>query len=124
MIKYLNHEFIRFVISGGVNTLLTYGLYVALLLVMPYQAAYALSYVAGIALAYALNTRFVFQEKAQLKTAAQYPLVYLVQYVTSALFLYVLVDLLRLNESLSYFAVIAATVPITYWLSRVIFKRR
>ena len=56
--KILQVDFARFLVSGGFNTLVTYGLYLLLLNVLSYRISYTIAYVAGIVLAYSLNRFF------------------------------------------------------------------
>ena len=54
--RQISSPFLRFLVSGGVNTLGTYLLYLALLVLLPYWLSYAIAFVSGIALAYVLST--------------------------------------------------------------------
>ena len=115
-------EFILFVLIGGINTGLTYGLYLLLLLIMRYPFAYSGSYVAGIFLSYYLNARFVFRERLRLSKALKYPSVYLVQYLIGLGLLYVLIETLHLDKRVAPLAVVVITVPATFVLSRYIIR--
>ena len=115
-------EFFLFVLIGGINTGLTYGLYLLLLLCMRYPLAYSGSYVAGIFLSYYLNARFVFRERLSLAKALKYPSVYLVQYFLGLGLLYVLIETLHLNKQTAPLAVVLITVPATFVLSRYIIR--
>ena len=53
-------ESVRYLLAGGLNTLASYALYLALLQAMDYRAAYVLAFVAGIALSFALLRHAVF----------------------------------------------------------------
>lgn len=114
--------FVRFLISGGLNTLGTYVLYLALLQLLPYWLSYAIAFVCGIALAYALNRFFVFGAPRSEKKAAMLPLVYLAQYLVGALIVYVWVDLLHMSAALAPLASIAITIPLTFAASHYLFR--
>lgn len=118
------HPFFRFLLSGGLNTLLTWLLYMALMQIMPYWAAYSLSFVAGIALAYTLNRVFVFGQHRGALSVVGLPLVYGVQYGVGMLLLWLWVSVAGLDARLGPLAVVAATVPLTYLLTRTLFLRR
>jgi len=118
----VSSPFVRFLISGGVNTLGTYLLYLALLNWLPYWLSYAIAFVSGIALAYALNRYFVFGAPRSKKKAAMLPLVYLAQYLVGASIVYLWVDLLHLHAAVAPLASIAITVPLTYAASRWLFR--
>ena len=56
-------DYVRFVISGGFNTLLTFLLYSAgILLGLHYALANALAWAVGVAVSFSLNSRFVFRK--------------------------------------------------------------
>jgi putative flippase GtrA len=90
---------------------------------MSYKLAYTLTYLIGIYFSYYLNCRLVFREAAQWSSAIKYPLVYAVQYILGFMLLYGLVDFWNLSESIAPLIVIAATVPVTFMLSRWVIKR-
>lgn len=123
--KYINdktREIITFIICGGVNTLLTYVIYILLNLVFSYSLSYSVSFAAGIFITYFLNSRFVFKEKLSLRKAISYPVVYLVQYLLGIIGLYMLVEIIGIGEVIAPLLIVALTVPITYLLSRAIIK--
>jgi putative flippase GtrA len=116
-------EFVRFVFFGGVNTLLSYSIYVLLLFVVSYPVAYTVSFVAGMFISYCLQARFVFHERLRLSRALQYPVVYMVQYVIGLVLMYLLVDVAEVSKYLAPFFVVMLTLPVTYRLSRYVIKR-
>lgn len=115
-------EFARFLIVGATNTAFSYVVFLALYLVMHYQAAYALSYAAGIVLSYFLNVHFVFKTRRSLASFLKFPFVYLLQYGLGALVLGLLVRK-GVDPRLAMLGVIAITVPITFLASRFVLKR-
>lgn len=120
--RFINREPVRFVFFGAVNTLLTYILYALLLRLLPYQAAYTVSYALGIFISYFLNARYVFREKMRLSRALQYPVVYIVQYLLSIAMLYLLVEVFHIPTLIAPALIVIATVPITFLLSRFIIR--
>ena len=120
--RQIPSPFLRFLLSGGVNTLGTYLLYLALLVFMPYWLSYAIAFVSGIALAYVLNRFFVFGAPRSEKKAAMLPLVYLAQYALGALIVYAWVDTFRWPAAFAPLASIALTLPLTFAGSRWLFK--
>ncbi len=115
----LKAEAVRFLIVGGLNTALTYALYLALLPLLDYMVAYTATYVIGIGLAYLLNTRFVFRVRPSMRTALAFPLVYLAQYVVGVIVLNAAIGLFDMPKPYAMLAVIAVTVPLTFLLSRL-----
>lgn len=120
--RFQNPEFWRFIAAGGINTVLTYIIYAALVIAVPYQVAYGVSYAAGIGMSYLLNARFVFRKKYSLQTFFRYPFVYLVQYLLGSFLLYVSVDILSFDKYAAPFIVIVITTPLTFVLCRFIIK--
>jgi putative flippase GtrA len=122
--KIKNPEFWRFIVAGGINSVLAYMIYAVLVASAPYQVAYGVAYAAGIGISYLLTARYVFREKYSLQTFFRYPVVYLVQYLLGSLLLYVGIEMLSLNKFAAPFFVIAVTIPLTFMLSRFIIKGR
>ena len=115
--------FSRFVVAGAINTALTYLIYVLLALILPYAVAYTITTVLGIFISYFLNARFVFRRKLSFVVAVQYPAVYVTQYLLGLLLLYLLVEKARLSKFLAPILIVAATVPVTFLLSRLVIAR-
>ena len=114
---------IKFVIGGGINTAFTYGLYFGLQFIMPYQEAYALAFAAGIVFSYWFNSAIVFNTHINWKGFFAFPLVYLMQYLLSAVLLSVFVERLDIPKSIAPLAVIVLTIPITFILTRWFLRR-
>lgn len=123
MTKFIDKAPVRFLIAGLVNTLIGYLLYLLLLLILPYQAAYTTSYGAGIFISYYLNSVYVFQRPLRWSSAVQYPLVYLVQYVTGLVTISLLVEQLSVDTRIASLLTILITLPLVYILSRAIIRR-
>jgi putative flippase GtrA len=119
-----DREFIGFVLVGAANTGLTYLLYLALLQIARYPVAYSLTFVVGIFLSYYLNARFVFRVPLQLRKALQYPAVYAIQYLLGLGLLYLMVEILRMNEAIAPLLVVVITVPVTFLMSRYVIRGR
>ena len=122
--KFNRNEFFKFIFFGGINTVLSYAIYVVLLLFLIYPVAYSLAYFLGIFISYYLNSRFVFKRNVRLVKAFQYPLVYLVQYLLGVSLLSVLIEIFSLNKFIAPALVIMITIPVTFSLSRFIIKGR
>jgi putative flippase GtrA len=111
-------EILRFLLTGGVNTAVTYAIYLLAALLVRYQVAYAICFVTGILLSYWLNLRFVFRQAGNWRKLSRYPLVYAVQYVVGALLLEVLVQALGVPVWIAPLVVVASTLPLTFLLSK------
>lgn len=117
-------EFVRYVIAGGVNSVFSYGVYLLLLLILPYPAAYTISYFAGIPTGYVLNALFVFRQPLQWGKAFQFPVVFILQYGLGLLFTVILVDVLHVSETIAPALATALTVPPTFIATRTLLKPR
>lgn len=115
----LANELLRFVVFGGVNTGITFCLFLALCLVMPAPLAYTVTYAFGIVLSYALNSLFVFQTDMSLRTALRFPLVYLVQYLFGLVVVSVLTGWLHVPNAAAMVVVVVTSIPLTFVLSRM-----
>ena len=115
---------LRFLVAGAATTIVTLGLYLLLLNVLPYALAYTVAFVVGILMAYLQNSTFVFRAATSARTFALFPLVYLVQYLVGLAVVAIWVDFLRLPEEVATLAAVAVTLPVTYVLSRWLFVSR
>lgn len=109
---------LRFLTSGALNTLLTLALYWLLLRVMSAQAAYATSFIAGIALSYSLNLHFVFRERHSTRKMLLFPLAHLLIYALGACVLHVAIHRLGIPATVAPVLSIACTVPFSFLLLR------
>lgn len=123
MTATIHREAVRFLVAGGINTALTYAIYLALLHLLHYAVAYTTAYVAGIALAYLLSTYYVFQVRQNTRHALLFPLIYVVQYLLGVVILQIAVKTFSVSPKFAMLVSIAITVPITFGLSRLLLKR-
>lgn len=116
--KLIKLDFARFLASGGFNTTLTYGIYLALLLVPHYSTSHTIPYLIGILLAY-ISIRYVaFKGHRGLKSAIFLPLIYGMQYGLSMLILWCWVEKMGFDDRLAPIAAIVITLPATYFFSK------
>lgn len=113
-------EFMRFILSGASNTLITYLIYLLLFKWIGYRFSYLAAYVAGIIFSYFINTLFVFKAKPTKSTFLMYPLIYVVQYFFCAGILELSVKWLHIDEHFAPLVVVAMSVPLTFVLSRLV----
>jgi len=113
-------EIARFLISGGINTLVTYSIYLLLNQWTSYIIAYSIAYIIGIVVSYLVNAGWVFKKTFNLKSFIFYPLVYLSQYILGITLLYLLVNFVNIHQSLAPLIVVSATLPVTFLMSKAI----
>lgn len=111
---------LAYLIGGGLNTALSFGMYLVLVRFLDYQAAYLFAYIAGIFSSYWINSVFVFRTPMSLKGMLKFPVVYLFQYVASAVLLWLLVEQLGMNKAIAPLIVTAVLLPLTFLLSRFV----
>ncbi|MEK3675540.1 GtrA family protein [Paenibacillus sp. FSL R10-2771] len=122
--KFINKPFFRFVISGILNTAVTYALYLVLLLFIEYKTSYTISYIIGIFFSYYLSTKFVFKESVSFIKFLKFPIVYLVQYFINLLFVFLFVEKLGVSSQIVPIIVTFISIPITFVLSKFIIVSR
>lgn len=116
------NKWILFLIGGGLNTALTYGIYLLLNLFTNYQASYVVAYTSGILFSYLFNSQVVFKLKKSWKGLLIYPSVYLFQYLIGAVLLHILVESFRIPKEIAPLLIIVALLPITYILSKTVLR--
>ncbi|MCC7516179.1 MAG: GtrA family protein [Pseudomonadales bacterium] len=136
----LQHEFLRFLITGSVNTGASWVVYLALLywlnaipaatapwsghvMLSADKLAYTAAYIFGVMFTYYLNSRWVFRVPMSWRAFLQYPSVYVVQYGVGLVLMHVLVDRIHFPVQLAPLAVIVLTMPVTFLLSRFVLRR-
>lgn len=115
---------IRFLVSGGMNTAATYGIYLLLLNWLGYGPSYSVAFAAGILMSYFANRYFVFRAHQGIKTVLLFPLVYLLQYLVGLAVLWIWINLLDWDARLGPLATILISLPLTYVVSKVFFVGR
>lgn len=111
---------LRFVLGGALNTGLSYGVYLLLLLILDYQVAYFFAYLCGLLFAYWFNAVVVFNVPLSWRGLMAYPLVYITQYAASALLLGGLVALAMIPEVMAPLIVTAVMLPLTYLMNKFV----
>ncbi|MCX7068390.1 MAG: GtrA family protein [Methylococcales bacterium] len=119
----MRKPFIRFLIAGLVNTILSYLVYLLLLELFSYTIAYSISYCIGIVISYILNARYVFVQPLNLRRFIQFPIVYVVQYTLGIAILKILIETVSIDPKLSMVFVILITTPVTFLLSKFVMER-
>lgn len=111
-------RWLRFVLGGAANTGLSYAVYFALRQALGYQAAWLAAYAAGIVFAYWFNATRVFRVALSWRGLLSYPLVYLAQYLLSALLLRVLVERWGAATAWAPLPLALLMLPLSFGMSR------
>ena len=89
--KIRNNTFIGFAVVGAINTGFSFIIYLLLLkLDLYYISASVIAYIAGIAVSYILNTKFVFRQEKTFTNLSKFVSVYLTALVINISLLYFL----------------------------------
>ncbi|MGQ4515212.1 GtrA family protein [Streptomyces sp. DW26H14] len=118
-------QLIRFALVGGVNTGTYYVFYLALLsgAGLPYVVAHVIAFVLSMIGSFFLNSWFTYRTRPTLRKFLLFPLTNVANFVITTGGVYVLVDLLGMNDTYAPLVAAAAAVPITFVVSRTIMTR-
>jgi len=116
----MRRSFVKFIIAGLANTLLSYFAYFLLLEFIPYTLAYTIAYCFGIVISYFLNARYVFLKSLCLKDFIKYPFVYIVQYGLGVVILRLLIESGRVEPQIGIIFVMLITIPVTFFLTKFV----
>ncbi|MGE4070388.1 MAG: GtrA family protein [Lysobacterales bacterium] len=108
----------RFLVIGGFNTSITYGLYCLLVFWWHPQLAWLTVFCIGLAMGFYLHTRVVFQGRLGRRKAVGYTLVQLLLYALSGAVIHVAINSLHLGPRTAGAIAIVINVPISFLLSR------
>jgi len=102
---------------GGINTAVGYGCYALFLLIsIPYLIANTLATIIGVANSYLWNRYFTFKSKNKATSEiVRFSLVYLVSYLISMVFLFIIVGKLGINTYLAGLLNITITTLISWF---------
>lgn len=119
----VSSRFLRFVVVGGIATVLHYGIYYVLLPFIPTGAAYTAGYVLSFLVNFYLTARFTFQQAPTWRRfwgmCGAHGANYLVHMALLAAYLYIGVP-----EKIAPIPIYAVAVPINYTLLRFVFKKK
>ncbi|EWG10037.1 GtrA family protein [Cytobacillus firmus] len=115
-------QFWRFVMVGFTNTFNYYVLYLFFnhLLNMPYLGAHILAFLISMVGSFFLNSYFTYKTKPTLKKFLQFPLTYVVNFVVTTSGVFILVDILKLDENISPLLASVIAIPFTFIVSKMI----
>lgn len=122
--KFLNEEFLKFLIVGGFNTILTYILYLIAIIFISYQFAYVLSYCFGLLLVSILNVKFVYGHPISFKNGIKTISVYLMQFVVGFFLITIFVGFLGVDKRVAPVLIIIITIPFTFFANKFVLKKQ
>ena len=113
---------LRFVLAGGVNTAVTYLLYLALLPVLGYRTAYVLAFVLGIGLSFLLLRHAVFARPGKRFSLLYVMVSHVVNLALSLAVVELAVRWLRVPAWAAPLLAMALCVPVMFFVQRWIFS--
>ncbi len=108
----------RFVVVGGINTVVYYPLYLLLRTVVPYLAAHLFAIFIAMVGSFFLNCYWTFQTRPTWRKFALFPLTNATSYVLTTLGVIMLVEWFGVDERVAPLVAALAAIPVTFVLSR------
>ncbi|HIW11864.1 MAG TPA: GtrA family protein [Candidatus Salinicoccus stercoripullorum] len=119
----ISSEFTRFILTGLLNTLNYYVIYMLLLRAgLSYLLSHVTGFLAAFVISYFLNCLFVYRVRPTWSRFLKFPLTQMVNMAMQTLLLYIFVDTFRWNEIIAPLPVLIVTVPVTYTITRWVLK--
>ena len=115
---------LRFLLVGGANTAITYGLYCVLVIWWHAQLAWLVVFALGLALGFYGHTKLVFRGRLGQRKAIGYALLQLLLYALSSGVIFLSMHSADLGPRAAAALAIAVNVPISFALSRWILSDR
>lgn len=120
--RIFQHQVIRFVIVGFINTGNYYLLYLLMIhtISLNYLPAHILAFILSMIGSFFLNSHLTYQTQPTLKKFLQFPLTYVVNITVTTASVYILVDILSLDKNISPLAASFIAIPFTFIVSKKI----
>jgi putative flippase GtrA len=116
----MGSQLVRFALVGVVNTVLYYGIYILLLMWLPYLAAHLSAFVLATVASFFLNARFTYRTRPTWAKFLRFPLSTLVNLAVTTVGLRLLVETAHVHSRLAPLLAAAAAVPLTFVTARAI----
>ncbi|TFD95740.1 GtrA family protein [Jeotgalibacillus sp. R-1-5s-1] len=118
-------EFWRFVIVGFINTFNYYILYLFFIHVadLNYLIAHLGGFVISMVGSFYLNSYFTYRTKPTLKKFLQFPLTYVVNITVTTSAIFLLVEVMKLSETISPLLASGIAIPFTFLISKIILTK-
>ena len=123
-VRQTRTQVLRFLLVGGVNTLLTGGIFLVLSSILVPALAYSVAFAIGIALAVAITPRVVFRARASHSQRFRYLAWYLSVYAVGLGVVYLLHDKLMLGNTMVAIVTLVTTAGLSFLGARVRFDQR
>lgn len=111
---------LRFGITGGLSTLIHYGVYLLLLTWLNPSLSYTCGYFVGFCFNYFLTTHFTFKTKTSVRNAAGFSISHVINYFLELGVLNLLIYC-GMENQLAGFVTMVIVVPINFLLLRLVY---
>jgi putative flippase GtrA len=118
MTRPMPRQIVTFAVVGVINTGTYYGLYLVLLLRLPYLLAHVLAFLLSMTGSFFLNARFTYRTRPTLRKFLLFPLTNAANFLITTAGVYVIVDVLHAGSRFAPLIASAAAIPVTFVLSR------
>ncbi|HCX64584.1 MAG TPA: hypothetical protein DHN33_05185, partial [Eubacteriaceae bacterium] len=122
--KLLKNDFIRFLMAGGVNTLIGYSVTLLLFYAvgLNYALAQILQFILCFPIAYTLQSRFAFRAAWSLKRMFLYPLSSVPNWIIQIATVVLAVEIFRIEEYIAYLISYVVAIPVMFFVVRGIVR--
>ena len=121
MIKF-SPVFLKFVLVGLTNTIVSWIAFVILNMIFSYQISYVLSYSLGLVVSYILNGKWTFSSGLSYLGLLLYPFAYIFQFAIGYFTMGYLVESFSMTEWLAYTLSLGLSVPVGFICTRRYFQ--
>lgn len=113
-------QFLKFCIVGMCNTFISVIVFNVLIYFgVHYLVATVIGYLAGLVNGYVYSSKFVFKKAVMLNTAVKFVLVYISALLINVVFMYVMVDMAKINPSVGQLIVTVFNVFYNFILNKM-----
>lgn len=122
--KLLNSELFRFILVGFMNTFNYYILYLFFIHILHinYLVAHIAAFIISMVGSFFLNSYFTYKSRPSFSKFLKFPLTYVVNVSVSTISIYLLVQVMGLNETISPLIATLIAIPFTFVISKKILK--
>jgi len=110
----------RFAVIGVINTGTYYELYLVLRLILPYLVAHGMAFFLSMMGSFFLNVWYTYRTRPTWRKFFLFPLTNLTNFVVTTVGVFILVDLLNVDERIAPLGAAASAIPFTFLMSRAI----
>jgi putative flippase GtrA len=119
-----DENFYKYLITGFVNTITTYSIYISLLQIISIFYAYSTAYIIGLFIGLFFHSKFVFKVKINIYITIIYLMFYLFNYFFSGILLWLFVEKFYYSKVIAPLLVLFISIPINFFLTKLIFYEK